>query len=147
MTQHLVLLGDSILDNATYVQGRPAVIDQVRDRLPPAWRVTLGARDGNVIVDVDSPTRAAPGDASHLVLSTGGNDVLCEIGLLQEPVGTVGEGLHLLADLRDRFDRDYGQLLRTTRERACPSSSARSTTHAPPTSDSRRGGGGPLPVQ
>jgi len=27
---HLVLLGDSIFDNAAYVAGAPAVIDQVR---------------------------------------------------------------------------------------------------------------------
>ena len=31
---HVVLLGDSIFDNASYVPGRPAVIDQMRTSLP-----------------------------------------------------------------------------------------------------------------
>jgi len=52
MTNHLVLLGDSIFDNAAYVRGRPAVVDQVRNSLPQGWRATLIARDGNVINDV-----------------------------------------------------------------------------------------------
>jgi hypothetical protein len=53
MSQHLVLLGDSIVDNAAYVPGRrPAVIDQVRSRLPTGWVATLLARDGSVIDDV-----------------------------------------------------------------------------------------------
>ena len=32
--QHLVLLGDSILDNGAYTAGGPAVIEQVRAILP-----------------------------------------------------------------------------------------------------------------
>ena len=34
---HLTLLGDSIFDNAAYVAGSPAVIDQVRMNLPAGW--------------------------------------------------------------------------------------------------------------
>ena len=49
MSSQLVLLGDSIFDNAAYVPGRPAVIDQVRNRLRQGWRATLLARDGSVI--------------------------------------------------------------------------------------------------
>ncbi|MGZ8470667.1 MAG: SGNH/GDSL hydrolase family protein, partial [Gemmatirosa sp.] len=33
--RHLVLLGDSIFDNAAYVRGGPDVVAQVRARLPP----------------------------------------------------------------------------------------------------------------
>ena len=117
---HLVLLGDSILDNAAYVPGRPAVIDQVRNRLPGGWTATLCARDGNVIDDVHRQLERLPGDASHLVLSAGGNDVLCEIGLLQEPVSTVGAGLRLLDEVRARFDRNYGRLLQAIRGRSLP---------------------------
>src|SRR4051812_3797588 len=40
---HVVLLGDSIFDNAAYVGGRPAVIDQVRAGLPDGWHATLNA--------------------------------------------------------------------------------------------------------
>jgi hypothetical protein len=108
---HLVLLGDSILDNAAYVGGRPAVIDQVRTRLPSGWKATLNARDGSVINDVLPQLERLPGDATHLVVSAGGNDVLFEIGLLQEPAETVGAALRLLADECDRFRRDYRRLL------------------------------------
>jgi hypothetical protein len=117
---HLILLGDSILDNAAYVPGRPAVIDQVRNRLPAGWTATLSARDGSVINEVKGQLTRLPGDATHLVLSAGGNDVLCEIGLLQEPVRTVGEGLRALADLRDRFEHDYRTLLEAVRKRGLP---------------------------
>ena len=120
MPQHLVLLGDSILDNAAYVPGRPAVVDQVRNRLPPGWQVTLRARDGSVINDVLQQLARIPGDASHLVLSAGGNDLLCEIGILQEPARTVGHGLRLLAGLRSRFDRDYACLLEAIQKRGLP---------------------------
>lgn len=117
---HLVLLGDSILDNAAYVPGRPAVIDQVRNRLPAGWRATLAALDGSVIADVHRQLERLPEGASHLVLSTGGNDVLSEIGILQEPARTVGEALRLLAEVQDRFDADYARLIRAVRTRGLP---------------------------
>jgi hypothetical protein len=117
---HLVLLGDSIFDNAAYVPGQPAVIDQVRGLLPAGWKATLRARDGGVINDVVEQLRHLPGDATHLAFSAGGNDVLCEIGLLQERVKTVGQGLRLLADVRDRFDHDYTSLLEAIRRRGLP---------------------------
>jgi hypothetical protein len=117
---HLVLLGDSILDNAAYVPGCPAVIDQVRSGLPAGWKATLRARDGDVIDDVLRQLDRLPEGATHLVVSAGGNDVLGEIGLLQEPVPSVGEGLQLLAELRDRFDQDYRRLLESLRGRSLP---------------------------
>jgi hypothetical protein len=117
---HLVLLGDSILDNAAYVPGRPAVVDQVRHRLPADWRVTLSARDGSVINEITDQLTHLPDDATHLVVSAGGNDVLGEIGLLQEPVRTVGDGLRLLAEVRDRFERDYHALLAAICKRGLP---------------------------
>jgi hypothetical protein len=115
---HLVLLGDSVFDNAAYVSGRPAVIDQVRSRLSAGWRATLAARDGSVIADVHRQLERLPDDTSHMVLSAGGNDLLQEIGILQEPVATVGMGLRLLADVRDRFQEDYHGLLRAIVERS-----------------------------
>jgi GDSL-like Lipase/Acylhydrolase family len=112
MSGHIVLLGDSILDNAAYVPGRrPAVIDQVRNRLPPGWSATLLAVDGSVIDDVYRQLDRLPPDASHLVLSVGGNDLLAEIGILQESVRTVGDGLRLLGEVRDRFESEYERLL------------------------------------
>jgi hypothetical protein len=107
MSSHLVLLGDSILDNAAYVPGRrPAVIDVVRNRLPDGWHATLLAVDGSVINDVYRQLDALPDDATQLVLSAGGNDALSEAGALRETVKTVGQGLRLIADVCDRFEGD-----------------------------------------
>jgi hypothetical protein len=43
---HIVLLGDSIFDNAAYVPGEPPVIEQLRAHLPKNWQATLLAVDG-----------------------------------------------------------------------------------------------------
>ena len=49
---HVVLLGDSIFDNAAYVRGGPDVIRQLREVLPPGWTGTLRAVDGAVTASV-----------------------------------------------------------------------------------------------
>jgi len=38
---NITLLGDSILDNATYTAGGPAVIDEVRPKFPAEWDASL----------------------------------------------------------------------------------------------------------
>src|SRR5947209_7973018 len=108
---HVILLGDSTLDNAAYVHGGPAVIDQVRGLLPEGWRATLLAVDGSRIEDVHRQLRRLPEDASHLALSIGGNDLLAAASVLGRPAGTVGQGMLMLADIRDRFAADYAGLL------------------------------------
>jgi len=121
VSQHLVLIGDSILDNASYVPGRrPAVIDHVRDRLSDGWVATKLAVDGSVINDVHRQLDALPGDATHLVLSVGGNDLLSVVGTLPKAVQTVGDGLRVLADVRDQFELDYRRLLGSIRDRGLP---------------------------
>ena len=66
---HIVLLGDSIFDNASYTKGRPAVISQVRQLLPTGWQASLLAVDGATTEKVPSQLQRLPPDASHLVLS------------------------------------------------------------------------------
>jgi hypothetical protein len=110
---HVVLLGDSIFDNARYVPGEPAVIEQVRRALPAGWAATLVAVDGHVTSDVAGQLRSLPADATHLIVSVGGNDVLGESALLAEPAVTVGDGLALVAEARSRFRDAYRAMLRT----------------------------------
>jgi hypothetical protein len=50
--KHVVLLGDSVFDNAAYVGGGPDVVTQLRQRLPPGWRASLLAVDGSVIASI-----------------------------------------------------------------------------------------------
>src|SRR5437870_5637070 len=96
---HVVLLGDSIFDNARYVPGRPPVLEQVRRGLPVGWKATLAAVDGHVVEDIARlQLPRVPADATHLVLSIGGNDALAAGGLLRQPAGTVGEALAMLGE-------------------------------------------------
>jgi hypothetical protein len=109
-TGHVVLLGDSIFDNAAYVDGGPDVISQLRQELP-GWKCSLLAIDGDVITGVARQLRDLPRDATHLVVSVGGNDALGYAPILQERPGSVAEALLMLDAGRDRFDADYRAML------------------------------------
>jgi hypothetical protein len=108
---HVVLLGDSIFDNAVYVPGKPPVIEQLRAALPAGWSATLLAVDGHVTEDVARQFAGCPNDATHLVVSVGGNDALGESGILREPVHTVGEASLRMGELHERFAATYREML------------------------------------
>jgi hypothetical protein len=110
---HVVLLGDSIFDNARYVPDRPPVIEQLRRSLPAGWRASLLAADGAVVEDVCDQIVNLPADATHLFVSAGGNDALGEITIFGESVSSVAEALELLRDIQTRFHDDYRKMLRT----------------------------------
>ena len=71
---HIVLLGDSIFDNAAYVRpGEPDVVHQLRARLPAGAKATLAAVDGAPAADVRRQLERLPAGATHLIVSAGGN--------------------------------------------------------------------------
>jgi hypothetical protein len=105
---HVVLLGDSIFDNRSYVAPEPDVVHQLRDEVSADWVATLLAVDGHVTSDV--PGRQLPrlpADATHLVLSVGGNDALGQASVLRERAGSVGLAMAMLDAAREPFRRDY----------------------------------------
>ena len=104
---HLVLLGDSILDNAAYTSGGPAVIEQLKAILPIGWHALLKAVDGATTVDIVDQLAGLPPDASHLVLSVGGNDALGRAGILQAPTASVGNALLMLDVVVQEFEKNY----------------------------------------
>ena len=108
---HVVLLGDSIFDNAAYVPGEPSVIQQLKNRLSDGWQATLLAVDGNVTRDVSDQLKKLPDDASHLFVSVGGNDALSNIKILDEPARSSSEVLLKLADLHKTFRINYSRML------------------------------------
>jgi hypothetical protein len=73
---HVILLGDSIFDNARYVPNQPPVIDQLRQSLPHDWQASLLAVDGHITKDVAKQLQNMPADATYLIVSAGGNDAL-----------------------------------------------------------------------
>ena len=117
---HVVLLGDSIFDNAAYVGGGPDVVTQLRERLPDGWRATLRAVDGAVTGSVRSQLDGLPPDASHLVVSVGGNDALCHAYLLDQGASSVAEAVGRLADAHEAFARDYRAMLEGVLGRGLP---------------------------
>ena len=117
---HVVLLGDSVFDNAAYVAGAPDVVRQVRQRLPAGTGATLLAVDGSTTGDVYRQLRRLPGDATHLVLSVGGNDALGSSDFLGAPARSTAEALSGLADLGDGFERGYRPMLAEVLARGLP---------------------------
>lgn len=109
---HVALLGDSIFDNAAYVPNGPAVIDHLRQILLPDGRATLLARDGDVVADIADQILDLPPDASHLVLSVGGNDALAVADVGSFPAGTVNDALRHLTRIRLDFLSGYRKMLR-----------------------------------
>jgi hypothetical protein len=118
---HIVLLGDSVFDNAAYVAGGPDVLRQLRGILPAGWRATMNALDGAVIRDLSGQLRRLPGDASHVVLSAGGNDALGQAHLLEQRVGSITEALEVLSGVRERFRAAYATTLDEVVQHRLPS--------------------------
>mgnify|MGYP001374634893 CR=1 FL=1 len=111
MAKHIALLGDSIFDNQAYVPGGPAVIDHLRTLLPEDWQATLVARDGDLVRHVGEQMPYIPADATHLVLSVGGNDALHAIEVLSRPADTVRTAVLHLHEVRACFRREYRAML------------------------------------
>ena len=104
---HVVLLGDSIFDNAAYVAGAPDVVRQLRRALGAGRDATLLAVDGAVVTGVERQLAGLPRDATLLVVSAGGNDALGDAYLLQQSARTVGEAVSRLAEAQGRFAQRY----------------------------------------
>lgn len=108
---HVILLGDSVFDNQRYAGSGPAVVNQVRSQLSADYAVTLLAVDGHTTRDIASQLKQLPENASHLVVSVGGNDALANSRILNRPATQSGEVFLALAEIRETFARDYNRML------------------------------------
>jgi GDSL-like Lipase/Acylhydrolase family len=109
---HLALLGDSIFDNVAYTNGGPEVVSQVRAHLPPGWSASLLAVDGSTTHNVRDQVQRLPQEATHIVLSVGGNDALTYgsrlgIALFGNRGTSTENSLYSLADIHDEFETHY----------------------------------------
>jgi hypothetical protein len=107
MSQHVVLLGDSVFDNRAYTGGEPDVVAHLGEMLPPHWRATLCAVDGSTTVDLKAQLQNIPSDATHMVISMGGNDALSNIDVLWQPVASTTEALALFGNRVHLFESSY----------------------------------------
>ena len=113
---HVILLGDSIFDNRAYVEPGPDVITQLHQALDQTfdqkWQATLLAVDGSITNDVLDQLKQLPNDATHLVVSVGGNNALQEASLLMQnpPNGAIAT-LRQFTEMKALFQRRYRQML------------------------------------
>jgi hypothetical protein len=117
---HLVLLGDSILDNAAYTAGGSAVIDHLHTRLPNHWKASLLAVDGSVAADVVRQLEHVPADTTHLVVSAGGNNAILQSSFVSEPASSVAAVLQRMALIAEQFAVEYQAMLRAVLARSLP---------------------------
>jgi GDSL-like Lipase/Acylhydrolase family len=117
---HVVLLGDSVFDNAVYVGGGPDLIAQLREQLSAGWRATPAALDGSTVAGLAQQLARIPNDATHLVISAGGNDALGYASILAAPSGSMAESLAQLADIRDGFQAHYRAAIENVLKRRLP---------------------------
>ena len=118
--RHVVLLGDSIFDNAAYVAGGPDVVRQLRERLPAPSRASLLAVDGAMVRGVPRQLDRLPADATELVVSAGGNDALGASGVLRQGARSVADALEALAAVREAFAAEYRAMLDAVLARGLP---------------------------
>jgi hypothetical protein len=107
MSHHIVLLGDSSFDNGAYTRDEPDVCGHLQAIVPAPWRASRLAVDGSTIADIGVQLRDVPNDASHLVLSVGGNDVLRHWGVLRMPAATNADALMQWAGRVAGFEDEY----------------------------------------
>lgn len=110
---HVILLGDSIFDNASYTRGEPDVVTHLRELLPRSQTATLLAVDGAVVANVAAQLRRVPVDATHLVISAGGNDALGNTDLLALPVQSTTEALEMFRERSEAFEKEYVAMVGT----------------------------------
>ncbi|HXG78023.1 MAG TPA: SGNH/GDSL hydrolase family protein [Methyloceanibacter sp.] len=119
-TKHVVLLGDSIFDNKAYVGSGPDVIAQLRAALPQGSIATLAAVDGSTTADVRQQLGNLPKDATHLIVSAGGNDALEQRGVLQEWSLSIAGALDKLSKIKSSFGKSYAAMLNAVTARGLP---------------------------
>ena len=108
---YITLLGDSIIDNKTYVQkGELSVLEHLEN--VSEYEYTQLAFDGDTTLNVLNGQLLSPAIAtsSHLVLSIGGNDLLQNLSFLYEgPVDKINDAVagvqqYIFKPLEQRFE-------------------------------------------
>ncbi len=117
---HVVLVGDSIFDNARYTEGDPDVVTQVRQFLPGGWQASLLAVDGSTTENVSAQLERRPSDASHIVLSVGGNDAIMHADILRMPAQSTTQALAELSAVSQKFENNYRRAVESCRQLRLP---------------------------
>ena len=110
--KHIVLLGDSIFDNKSYVNlSELDVPNQLRTLVGKDCKVTHLAVDGHVTRHIQTQLNNLPSDATHLFISVGGNDGLGHLSVFNEPIENVGGALQKMYLIGERLKKEYSSML------------------------------------
>ena len=110
--KHIVLLGDSIFDNGSYVgYNELDVPNQLKSLVNNDCRVTNLAVDGHVTSHIVTQLNNLPSDATHLFVSIGGNDALGHLSIINEPIPTVGDAFQKMYLIGETFQKTYSAML------------------------------------
>jgi len=111
--KHIVLLGDSIFDNRSYVEpGEQDVPNQLRALVRGGdCKVTNLAVDGHVTRHIVTQLNNLPSDATHLFLSVGGNDGLEHLSIFNDNIDTIGDALQKMYLIGETFQQKYSGML------------------------------------
>ena len=107
MTEHLVLLGDSIFDNGAYLEpGQSDVTAHLKRKCPSGWALNMRAVDGSVTDDIVGQLSSPISKPCTFVLSVGGNDALTHLNMVTE-----APDLQAFYDIREAFRDRYARAL------------------------------------
>ncbi|SVB80082.1 uncharacterized protein METZ01_LOCUS232936 [marine metagenome] len=110
--KHIVLLGDSIFDNGSYVgYNELDVPNQLKSLVNNDCKVTNLAVDGHVTSHIVTQLNNLPSDATHLFVSVGGNDALGHLSIFNEPIPTVGDAFQKMYLIGENFQKAYSEML------------------------------------
>jgi lysophospholipase L1-like esterase len=109
--EHLVLLGDSIFDNKSYVGSDASVIEHLQALMPADWKATLCAVDGDTTQGIPQQILGIPPNATYLFVSVGGNDALMNMDLLTDMTTPGPLLLSKLSMLADVFHKNYDEAI------------------------------------
>ena len=81
---------------------------------------TLLAVDGSTTEDIPSQALHIPSDATHLVLSAGGNDAIMNSDLPLKPLDSTAKALAVLAEVAQGFEKKYRRAVGACRKTRLP---------------------------
>lgn len=128
---HVVLLGDSIFDSRPYLRGQADMAARLAAAVP--CRATLLAVSGSRLADVPHQLTQVPRDATHLVVSAGGNDLLDLGRTLRGGNGNIMQAMGQAATKLQQFRTAYAQMCHAVGEARRPG--ALCTIYEPPVGD------------
>lgn len=118
---YVVLLGDSIFDNKSYVGANGKdVVTHLREMLPETWQASLNAIDGSVAENVSEQIHDTPANVTHLIISVGGNNAIMNADILEMRANSSSEVFNELAKRREAFEGEYQEMLRAVLSKNLP---------------------------